>query len=111
MVKNSQLNKLFYLIFSLTFLFSFNAVHAEGGEVIQVGGLENLLWSIVKTIQFYTLPVMAIALAFLGIKLVTSGDDAHAKSEIKNWMGKIVIGAFIVFGATTIATLLKGALS
>jgi hypothetical protein len=79
------------------------------GQVMQFGNLDSLLWSIVKTIQYYTLPVMAIVLAFFGIKMMTSGDDTSAKDSAKSWFTKILIGGLIVFGATTLANVIKGA--
>jgi len=50
---------------------------------------------------------MAIALVLLGIKLLTSSDDTNTKETVKNWMIKILIGGVIIFGATTIATIIK----
>lgn len=83
-------------------------VHAQDqGSVIQIGTIDNLLWSIVKTIQFYALPVGAVVIAGLGIKMLTSGDDTGAKENMKSWMVKVGIGMAIIFGATTIATVLK----
>lgn len=81
------------------------------GQVIKIGTLDNLLWSVVTTIQWYTLPVMAIALTFVGIRLVISSDETHTKSELKGWLIKILIGGFIVFGASTLANILKSTLS
>jgi type IV secretory pathway VirB2 component (pilin) len=95
----------------LPIIIAVTPAHAEGGEAIQIGGLENLLWSIAKTVQLYTLPIMAIALAFMGVKLVMSGDDSSSKADIKSSMIRIIIGAFIVFGAATIASILKSTLS
>lgn len=86
----------------------FSPVQAEG-EVIAFTNLDNLLWSIIKTIQYYTLPVMTIALVFLGIKLVSSGDDTATKDVVKSWMIKILIGGVIIFGAAVIAGLIKTA--
>ncbi len=79
------------------------------GQAIQFGNLDNLLWSIVKTVQYYTLPLMAIALVLLGVKLLTSGDDTGAKDSIKSWIIKILIGGIVIFGAASLATLLKSA--
>jgi hypothetical protein len=62
------------------------------GNVIVVGSIDELLWSIVKTIQYYSLPVMALTLAGLGIKLVSSGDDTQVKNVVKSWMIKILAG-------------------
>lgn len=97
------------LISIFLFLINRSPVHAQSttGKVIHIGSLDTLLWSIVATIQWYTLPLMAIALVFLGINLLMSGEDAHRKSEIKGWAFKIILGAFIIFGATTIAEVLK----
>jgi type IV secretory pathway VirB2 component (pilin) len=83
--------------------------YAQSGEVIQIGSIDNLLWSIVKTIQYYTLPVMAIVIAFFGFKLMTSGDDTSSKENSKSWIIKILIGGVVIFGAATIANVIKGA--
>lgn len=77
------------------------------GSVITFTSLDELLWSIVVTIQHYTLPIMSIALVFLGIKLVASGDDTASKDLVKNWMIRILIGGIFIFGAAMLADLIK----
>ena len=76
-------------------------------QPIQFNNLDNLLWGIVKTLQWYSLPVMAIAIATLGIFLVMSGDDTDRKSRLKGWITNILIGGMLVFGASTIAEVVK----
>ncbi len=83
-------------------------VRAEG-QAISFPNLDNLLWSIVATIQYYTLPLMAIGLVLLGIKLVASGDDTATKDVVKSWMVKILIGGVFIFGASMISGLIKTA--
>lgn len=117
----SIINKFFVFLTSAFLLLLIKSpVQAQGapsqgasttGQVIHVGSLDTLLWSVVSTIQFYTLPLMAIALVFFGVRLLISDDNPHTKSEIKGWMFKIIIGAFIIFGATTIASVLKNFLA
>jgi len=82
----------------------------SSGQAIVFGSFEKLLWSIIVTVQYYTLPIMTIALVLLGIKLLTSGDDTSIKEVIKNWMIKILIGGVIIFGAATIANLIRGSI-
>lgn len=77
------------------------------GSVITFTSLDELLWSIVVTMQHYTLPIMSIALVFLGIKLVASGDDTATKDLVKNWMLRILIGGVFIFGAAMLADLIK----
>ncbi len=74
---------------------------------IQFTGLDNLLWGIVATVQFYSLPIMAISIATLGVLLIYSGDDTDRKSRLKSHIFNILLGGLLVFGATTIATILK----
>jgi hypothetical protein len=81
-------------------------VHAQG-EPIRLGGIEDILWVIVATIQFYTLPILAIVVALLGFRLVTSGDDISSKENIKGWIFKVLIGGAIIFSAATIAQVIK----
>lgn len=110
-LKNMKIKHKFRNILKiLPLVFGINArfVRAEG-SVIAFPSLDNLLWSIVKTIQYYTLPVMAIAIVLLGIKLVASSDDTGTKDVVKSWMIKILIGGVIIFGATVIAGLIKTA--
>jgi len=83
------------------------AAGIESGQTIVFDSLDKLLWSIILTIQYYTLPIMAIALVLLGIKLLTSSDDTNTKETVKGWMIKILIGGVIIFGAATIANLIK----
>lgn len=94
------------LLFTLLVLSAPLNVHAQG-EPIRLGGVENILWDIVATIQFYTLPVLAIVVALLGFRLITSGDDISSKENVKGWIFKVLIGGAIIFSATTIATVIK----
>ena len=96
------------IILLFYFLIFPHKVYAEA-SVIVLGSVDDLLWSIVKTIQYYSLPSMALGLAGLGIRLVTSGDDTQLKTTIKSWMIKILTGGIIIFGASTIASILKTA--
>ncbi len=80
-------------------------------QPIQFAGLDNLLWGIVATVQFYSLPIMALSIATLGALLIYSGDDTDRKSKLKSQIFNILLGGLLVFGATTIATILKGFLS
>ncbi|NJK70681.1 MAG: TrbC/VirB2 family protein [Thermales bacterium] len=79
----------------------------DSGQVFRVDSIDSLLWSIVKTIQYYTLPIMAIVIAAFGIRLLTSGENVSTKESSKSWIIKVLIGSAIIFGATTIATLFK----
>ncbi len=74
---------------------------------IQFSGLDNLLWGVVASVQFYTLPVMALAIATLGLLLIYSGDNTDRKSVLKGHIFNILVGGLLVFGATTIATVVK----
>ena len=94
------------IILILIYIFKPLSVKAAG-SVITFTSLDELLWSIVVTIQHYTLPIMSIALVFLGIKLVASGDDTATKDLVKNWMLRILIGGVFIFGAAMLADLIK----
>ena len=78
------------------------------GTVMKFGGLDNLLWGIVATIQYYSLPVMAISAVGIGLAMIMSGDDTERKGRLKTWLINICIGGTLVFGATALATMLKG---
>jgi len=77
-------------------------------QPIQFGNLDNLLWGIVKTLQYYSLPVMGIAIAVLGIMLIMSGDDTDRKGRLKGAIINILFGGLLVFGAATLAGIIKG---
>ena len=79
----------------------------DSGQTMVFDSLDKLLWSIIVTIQYYTLPIIAIALVLLGVKLLTSGDDTNTKETVKTWIIKILIGGVIIFGAATLATIIK----
>jgi hypothetical protein len=79
----------------------------DTAQPIQFATLDQLLWGIVKTIQVYSLPVMALSIAALGIALVMSGDDTERKSKLKGWITHLLLGGLLVFGAATIASILK----
>jgi hypothetical protein len=51
---------------------------------------------------------MAISIAGIGIALITSGDDIDRKSRLKHWIFNILVGGLLVFGSSTLATILKG---
>lgn len=78
------------------------------GTPIQFPGLDSLLWGIVATLQYYSLPAMALSIAAIGIALVMSGDDVDRKSRLKHWIFNILVGGLFVFGSTTLANILKG---
>lgn len=73
----------------------------------QFTSLDQLLWGIVKTLQWYSLPIMAIAIATLGVFLVMSGDDTDRKSRLKGWIMNILVGGLLIFGAATLANIIK----
>ena len=77
------------------------------GTPIQFAGLDSLLWGIVATLQYYSLPAMALSIAGIGIALIGSGDDIDRKSRLKHWIFNILIGGLLIFGAATIANVLK----
>lgn len=79
----------------------------SSAQPIQFQNLDQLLWGIVKTLQLYTLPVMAVSIAILGIALIASGDDTERKSKLKGWIFNILAGGMLVFGAAAIAGVLK----
>ena len=76
-------------------------------QPLQFTNLDNLLWGIVKTLQWYSLPTMAIAIAVIGVFLVTSGDDTDRKARLKGWISNILLGGLLVFGASTLAEVIK----
>lgn len=78
------------------------------GTPIQFAGLDSLLWGIVATLAWYALPVMALSIGGIGIAMIMSGDDIDRKSRLKSWIFNILIGGLLVFGSSTIATVLKG---
>jgi len=79
-----------------------------GTAPIEFASLTALLWGLVSTIQFYSLPVMALSIAGIGIGLVASGDDIERKARLRHWIFNILIGGLLIFGAALIATTLKG---
>ena len=79
----------------------------SSAQPLQFQNLDQLLWGIVKTLQYYSLPAMAIAIATLGIFLVMSGDDTDRKSKLKGWIVNILVGGLLVFGAATLAQIIK----
>lgn len=69
--------------------------------------LDQLLWGVVKTLQYFSLPVMALSIAVLGLALIASGDDTERKSKLRGWIFNILIGGLLVFGAASLSTVLK----
>ncbi len=79
----------------------------NSAKPIQFQNLDQLLWGVVKTLQYFSLPVMALSIAAIGIALIWSGDDTEQKLRLKGWIINILIGGLLVFGAATIASVLK----
>jgi hypothetical protein len=79
----------------------------NSAQPLQFANLDQLLWGIVKTLQYYSLPAMAIAIATLGVFLVMSGDDTDRKSKLKGWIINILVGGLLVFGAASLAQIIK----
>src|SRR3990167_7304750 len=79
----------------------------NSAQPLQFANLDQLLCGIVKTLQYYSLPAMAIAIATLGVFLVMSGDDTDRKSKLKGWIVNILVGGLLVFGAATLAEIIK----
>lgn len=77
------------------------------GTPIQFAGLDQLLWGIVATLQYYSLPTMALSIAGIGVALMMSGDDIDRKARLKHWIFNILVGGLLVFGASTLANILK----
>ena len=89
---------------------NYNTMQSSGynsAQPLQFNNLDQLLWGIVKTLQYYSLPVMAIAIATLGLFLVMSGDDIERKSRLKGWIMNILVGGLLVFGSATLAEIIK----
>lgn len=78
------------------------------GTPIQFSGLDALLWGVVATLQYYSLPIMALSIAGIGVGLIASGDDIERKSRLRHWIFNILIGGLLIFSSATIATVLKG---
>ncbi len=79
----------------------------NSAKPIQFQNLDQLLWGVVKTLQYFSLPVMALSIAAIGIAMIWSGDDTEQKLRLKGWIINILIGGLLVFGAATIASVLK----
>ena len=79
----------------------------SSAKPLQFDNLDQLLWGIVKTLQYYSLPIMAITIATLGVFLVMSGDDTDRKSRLRGWIINILVGGMLIFGATTLAEIIK----
>ena len=79
----------------------------NNAQPIQFQSLDQLLWGVVKTLQYFSLPVMALSIAALGIALIASGDDTERKARLKGWIFNILIGGLLVFGAASLASILK----
>jgi hypothetical protein len=79
----------------------------NAAQPLQFTNLDQLLWGIVKTLQWYSLPIMAIAIATLGVFLIMSGDDTDRKSRLKGWIVNIFIGGLLIFGAAALAGIIK----
>ncbi len=71
----------------------------NSAQPLQFANLDQLLWGIVKTLQYYSLPAMVF--------LVMSGDDTDRKSKLKGWIINILVGGLLVFGAASLAQIIK----
>lgn len=97
------------LVFSnlaIAYLLMSTSVFAQEGQGFDTGNIEDILWKVVYTIQALAIPITGIALAAVGIGIMTSGEDEGRKSQLKSIGTKILIGGVLIFGATTLARLI-----
>lgn len=91
----------------VSYLTMYSSVSAQNVGHFEVGSIEDLLWKVVGTIQLLAVPIIAIALAAVGIGIMTSGEDDGRKSQLKGIGTKILIGGLLIFSAVTLAKLIR----
>lgn len=69
-----------------------------------------LLKDVINFLIIIALPISAIVFAFGGFKILTSGENAGARSEAKRMMGKVAIGLVLMLSAGLIVNTIIGAL-
>lgn len=70
------------------------------------GSSQKLLWSVLGIVQVVAVSVAVIMLIILGIKYISAAPGE--KADIKQGAMIYVVGAILLFGATTIIQIIKG---
>jgi len=83
-----------------------NATTTNAAPII-IPVFDNLLWGVIGGLQRISLGVFVLALVIGGLGILFSGDDVHGKNRLIALISRTLIGAGLVFGATTIATVAK----
>jgi 2-phospho-L-lactate guanylyltransferase (CobY/MobA/RfbA family) len=68
--------------------------------------IDDLLGTIILTLQFFSLGIATIFIVLNGIKIMTSSDSHRALEEAKSGMFKVFIGCAVVFLAATATSLI-----
>lgn len=80
------------------------------GDTCTWAHLMGLLRDVINFLIIIALPISAIVFAFGGFKILTSGENAGARSEAKRMMGKVAIGLVLMLSAGLIVNTIIGAL-
>ena len=78
-------------------------------QPIDISKVLNFFWSIIKTGQLSYTVVAAGALVVLGFTLAFSGDNTSRKMWILGFMGSIILGGVLIWGAPWLAGLINTA--
>ena len=68
----------------------------DQAQALQLPGVDNFLWGIVKTLQGWAIPIAVLAIIGLGIVLMTSGDNTGRKNTVITIGGGILIGLVVI---------------
>lgn len=83
----------------------------DQAQALQLPGVENFLWGIVKTLQGWAIPIAVLAILGLGILLMTSGDNTGRKNTIITIGGGILVGLVVVLLGPSIIQAASGWIS
>lgn len=73
--------------------------------------LEEFIDLLLTIIQSILLPVVVVCMIYGGYLLVTAGGNETDRSKAKSWIIWSIVGAAIILGAKTIASVIKGTVS
>lgn len=80
---------------------------AQEANVTGAEAIEKQIMNIYNLIAYIASAIAIVALAFAGIKFMTSGNDPHARNDAKNIAMAAVVGLIIIWLAPAIVQALR----
>lgn len=107
----------YLIIISSVYLFFSNIALAEDPPVatstsfinpIKFGSIGELLEGAISTIQRVSIPIITLAIVYVGFQFVTAQGSPDKIKDAKRHLGNVLIGAAIIIGISVILAVITG---